>query len=487
MGSELWSLTAAQQARGIRTREWSAAELMQSVLDRIHAVDGQINAYSTLDHAALENAARRDADQKKGMRLNPLHGIPFSVKDLIPTAGVRTTLGCMAHANWVPEEDEISVARLRASGGVLIGKTNTRELGFGVVTSNELFGATRNPWDTQMTAAGSSGGAAAAVAAGMGSIALGSDGGGSLRVPAAVCGVFTIKPTFGLVPLYPSARVNLRAGLANWESLECIGPITRTVEDSALVLQAIGGMETRDWHSAGTVEGLLRRPDSSRATRLRVAYSGDLGIAEVNQEIAEIVHRTVTALAAELNWHLTFRPPALPPLKEFRDTFLATVAMDTNRKDLAEIAYQFPVSPDIQELLKHHWTTEAFDQARESRRQIRNSVQDFMGDYDVLLTPTTATPAFAVGQRFPSSQEAGIENTREWSPFAFLANLTGLPATNMPIGFTRSGLPVGLQAIGPRFADGLLLDIGQAVEELFPPSLARGPDITPPAVSRMSA
>lgn len=472
MGSALWSLSAAEQARGVRAGEWSAEELMQSVLERIRAVDGEINAYCTLDVAALENAARSDRERRAGAPLVPLHGVPFSVKDLIPTAGVRTTLGCAAHVDWIPAEDEVAVARLRAAGGVLIGKTNTRELGFGVVTDNALFGPTRNPWNLQMTAAGSSGGAAAAVAAGMGAVALGSDGGGSLRVPAAVCGVFAIKPTFGLVPLYPSARVNLRSGLANWESLECIGPITRTVEDSALILQAIAGFDIRDWHSTSAACMELERPDGSRAMKLRVAYSTDLGVANVNPEVAGIVRRAVTQLAAALDWDLSLVSPDLPPLAELRNTFLATVAMDANRFELAQIANKFSVSPDIHELATRKWTAEEFDFACESRRRIRHAFQAFTDIYDVLLTPTTATSAFPVGRRFPHRDEAGIENEREWSPFAFLANLTGQPATNMPVGRTGAGLPVGLQAIGARFSDGLLLDIAQAAEELFPHGVA---------------
>jgi aspartyl-tRNA(Asn)/glutamyl-tRNA(Gln) amidotransferase subunit A len=402
------------------------------------------------------------------MPLAPLHGVPFSVKDLIPTAGVRTTLGSLAHADWIPEEDEVAVARLRAAGGVLLGKTNARELGYGVVTDNERFGPTRNPWNLRLTAAGSSGGAAAAVASGMGSLALGSDGGGSLRVPAAVCGVFAIKPTFGLVPLYPSARVNLRSGLANWESLECIGPITRTVEDSALILQAIAGFDVRDWHSAPVPCTTSTRPDASRAMKLRVAYSADLGVADVNPEVAGIVHRAVTRIAAALDWDLSLVSPDLPSLPELRQTFLATVAMDSNRFELAEIASRFAVSPDIHELIARNWTAEEFDAARELRRRIRQALQAFCSTYDVLLTPTTATTAFPVGRRFPHGEEAGIGDGREWSPFAFLANLTGHPATNMPVGCTSAGLPVGLQAIGSRFSDGLLLDIAQAAEELFP-------------------
>ncbi|GAA1270921.1 amidase [Pseudonocardia aurantiaca] len=466
----LWRLPAAEQARGIRAGEWSAEEVMRSVLDRIAQADPDLRAYCTLDDSALDAARRADTARRVGEPLGPLHGVPFSVKDLIPTAGVRTTLGSVAHRDWVPAEDEIAVARLRAAGAVLVGKTNARELGYGVVTDNALFGSTRNPWDPRLTAAGSSGGAAAAVAAGMGSLALGSDGGGSLRVPAAVCGVFSIKPTFGVVPLYPSCRAPLRVGLDSWESLECIGPMSRTVADSALVLEVIAGFDAQDRHSAAPGSVTWGVPDAERARGLRVAYSPDLGIAEVAPEVAGVVRAAVTAAAAALDWDLTVVSPRLPALPELRETFLATVAMDTDRSALRRLADEVPVSADIRELVDRDWTAHEFDRARVARRAVHDAVHGFSAPFDLLLTPATAATAFPAGLRFPRDGECGIADGRQWSPFAFLANLTGQPAASIPAGRTAAGLPVGLQALAPRFGDPLLLDVAQAVEELRTPA-----------------
>jgi Amidase len=286
--SPLWMLPATEQAAGIRRGDWSAEQLTEAVLNRIDDANPQLNAYCTLDDRTLDAAREADATLRRGERPGPLHGVPFSVKDLIPTKGVRTTLGSLAHRDWIPDTDEISAARMRAAGAILVGKTKTRERGYGVVADNEIFGPTRNPWDPRMTAAGSSSGAAAAVAAGMGTIALGSDGGGSLRVPAVICGAFSVKPTFGVVPLYPSCRVPLRTGLDSWESLECIGPITRTVADSALVLSAISGFDARDRRAAPLKPLPVTRPDASRAHGLTVAFSADMGIAEVDPEIADL-------------------------------------------------------------------------------------------------------------------------------------------------------------------------------------------------------
>jgi len=215
-----------------------------------------------------------------------------------------------------------------------------------------------------MTAAGSSGGAAAAVAAGMGSVALGSDGGGSLRVPASICGVFAIKPTFGLVPLYPSCRAPLRIGLDSWESLECIGPIARTVQDIALALHAISGFDARDWHAAPSGQVPVDIPRAERAIGLRVAVSADLGIAEVDPEIADLMSKAVATLEAGLDWDIKRASPPLPSLAALRETFLATVAMDTNRRELRKLANSVVVSPDIREIVDRQWTTEDFDHAR---------------------------------------------------------------------------------------------------------------------------
>lgn len=466
MTDSLWNLPALAQGRGIAAGDWTAVEVMTSVLERVAERDPAINAICTLDAAALDNARAADAALRAGRHCGPLHGVPFTVKDLIPTAGVRTTLGSVAHRDWVPDSDELSVARLRAAGAILVGKTNTREFGYGIVTDNTLFGPTHNPWDERMTAAGSSGGAAAAVASGMGSIALGSDGGGSLRVPAAVCGILAVKPTFGVVALYPSCRAPLRTGLDSWETLECIGPLSRTASDAAAVLQAIAGFDSRDRHSAAPGSVRFGLPDSGRVRRLRVLYSADLGIAEVAPDVAAAAQARFDALAAAYDWEVVETVPALPSLVELRETFHATVAMDTDLVGLRKLAAHYPVSRDIAELVGRAWTTDDFDRARTMRRQVSGIMLDFSAAADLVLTPTTATTAFPIGLRFPPDREWGIDDGRQWSPFAFLANLTGQPAASIPAGLSGDGLPIGLQATTRRFGDMLLLDLAQAAEDV---------------------
>jgi aspartyl-tRNA(Asn)/glutamyl-tRNA(Gln) amidotransferase subunit A len=460
----LWQLSAVEQAAGVRDGRWSAEMLTTAVLERVADVNPKLNAYVTMNDQALDEARAADRRQAAGEPTGPLHGVPFSVKDLIPTKGLRTTLGSLAHQDWVPDQDEISVARLRDAGGILIGKTNTRELGYGIVTDNELFGPTRNPWDVGMTAAGSSGGAAAAVAAGMGSIALGSDGGGSLRVPAAICGVFALKPTFGAVPLYPSSRLPLRTGLNSWESLECIGPITRTVADGALVMSVIAGLDVRDRHSV-PLDTELR---TSRQRDLVLTYSPSLAGAEVDSEVAEIVEAAVKAVASRQSWIVREASPQLPALADLREIFAATVAMDTDLEELRKLAEHVTVSPDIRELVDRQWSGDELTRARRNRQIVYDTMRRFGELHDVLLTPTTATAAFPVGMRFPQDADCGIADGRQWSPFAFLSNLTGQPSVSIPVGLTRTGLPVGVQVSGRHFADDLLLDVAKAFEQVHP-------------------
>ncbi|MFF4209950.1 amidase [Streptomyces sp. NPDC001796] len=461
--TELWELTATMQARGVREGTFSAEELMRSVLDRIAQTNPEVNAFCTLNEHALGDARAADRALARGELIGPLHGVPFSVKDLIPTAGLRTTLGSTAYADWVPGHDDVSVERMRAAGALLVGKTNTRELGYGVVADNELFGPTRNPRKLACTAGGSSGGSAAAVADGMGSISLGNDGGGSLRVPAALCGVFTLKPTFGAVPLYPSCRLPTRAGFGSWETLESVGPITRTVEDTALVLETIAGFDQRDRHSIPTdVRGLTARLDDG-VGGLRIAWSPRLGQADVDPELIELTTRAVDALdRAGLGCVVAAADPPIGDLRELREAFSATVARDSDLTGLRELAGRYRVSQDIQELVGKDWTAEMFTWAATRRQTLYDAVQGFMADWDLLLTPTTATAAFPIGLRSPL-QFAG----RDWSPFAFPFNLTGQPAASVPVGTTTDGRPVGLQIVGRRLADATVLRAARAFERVL--------------------
>jgi aspartyl-tRNA(Asn)/glutamyl-tRNA(Gln) amidotransferase subunit A len=459
--TELWELTAGAQARGVREGEFSAEELMRSVLGRIGEADPSVNAFCTINGRALADARAADAALAEGAAIGPLHGVPFSVKDLIPTAGLRTTLGSTAYQDWIPDQDDVSVERMRVAGALLLGKTNTRELGYGVVTDNALFGPTRNPRRPDRTAGGSSGGSAAAVAGGMGSLSLGNDGGGSLRVPAALCGVFTLKPTFGAVPLYPSCRLPTRAGLGSWETLESIGPITRTVEDAALVLETIAGFDQRDRHSIPTVLGGLRASLDGGVSGLRIAWSPRLGQADVDPAVLELTTRAVDALGrARLGCEVVDIDPPVGDLRELRRVFAATVARDSDLVGLRELAERHEVSEDLQELVRREWTAETFTWAATRRQVLYDAVRSFMEDWDLIITPTTATTAFPIGLRRPEHRPG-----RDWSPFAFPFNLTGQPAASVPVGTTDDGLPVGLQIVGRRLADATVLRVAHLLEQ----------------------
>ena len=262
------TLGATEIAALVRTRAMSAREAVDASLAAIEAADGELNAFVTMAPAG----ARADADEidrriAAGDDVGPLAGVPVAIKDLLFTAGVRTTFGSAHYANFVPDQDDIAVARLRAAGAVVVGKTNTSEFGYGAVPRNALFAETRNPWNTALSPGGSSAGSAVAVAAHLVPLALGSDGGGSIRVPAALAGIVGFKPSFGRVPVYPGCRDDSLPGVSGWESLEHIGPMTRSVADAALAYDVLAGPDPRDRHS------LPLGSDALPQHHLRIAYS----------------------------------------------------------------------------------------------------------------------------------------------------------------------------------------------------------------------
>ena len=279
----LHDLTLTELAAAIRNRSVSAAQAVESTLASIEALDPLLNAFCTLDaDAARRTAADIDRRLAQGEAVGPLAGVPVAIKDLICTRGLRTTFGSRLYANHVPDEDDVVVERLRDAGAIVIGKTNTSEFGYGAVGHYPLFATTRNPWNTALTPGGSSAGSAAAVAARMLTLAIGSDGGGSVRVPAALCGLFGIKPSWGRVPVYPGCRDERFPGISSWESLEHIGPITRYAADAALALAVLAGPSPRDRHSipAESDDWRLRPAESLRG--IRIAYSADLGYVRVH-------------------------------------------------------------------------------------------------------------------------------------------------------------------------------------------------------------
>lgn len=460
---DLCDASAAELAARIRERKVSPVEAVEAALGRIEALNPRLNAYCLVLAAEARDAAQRaEAAVLRGDRLGPLHGVPVSVKDLIFTRGIRTTFGSRLHADLVPDHDAPAVARLRAAGAILLGKTTTCEFGYKSVTDSLLFGVTRNPWNPALTPAGSSGGAAAAVASGMGPLALGSDGGGSLRAPASYCGIFALKPSFGRVPVAP---------LAGWEALdyrlEHHGPLTRTVADAALMLEVIAGPDASDPTSL-PAEGVRYSEVLGRGVRgLRAAWSPGLNQAVVDPEVL-----AVTAAAArrvtELGCEVEEADPGLEPMHDlYRSLFAAECAAALGER-LPE--WRERMDPGLVKLVEIGLGIGATEYARARSEVYRRSAAlgKFFERYDLVLTPTLPLPPFPVGQNWPREIAGRKVHPLTLLAFTYPFNLTGQPAASVPCGWTRDGLPIGLQIVGRRFDEVAVLRAAAAFEEAFP-------------------
>jgi aspartyl-tRNA(Asn)/glutamyl-tRNA(Gln) amidotransferase subunit A len=460
--------TAASLAARIRRREISALEAVSTALARIDALDGALHAFCTrCDDVALAQAAALDRRLSAGDPVGPLAGVPVAVKDLIDTKGLRTTYGSPLYADHVPEEDDVVVERLVAAGAIVVGKTNTSEFGYGAVGVNPLFPATRNPWNLSLTSGGSSAGTAAAVASGMVPFGLGSDGGGSVRIPASLCGIVGVKPSFGRTPLYPGCRDPRFPGASGWESLEHIGPLARTVEDAALALSVITGPSSKDRHSLPAEISDWQVPPPETMRGLRIAFSPDLGFAAIDPEARAIAEAAARRFEHDLGAIVEF---AHPKVGDTQTAFQALVALDTDRNGLRGLAETRGIAFDgpLGELLATPWTADAFTDAILARKTIANVMWRFMKRYDFLMTPATAVAAFPAEWAAPPFIDGRPAAPSAWTPFSAIANLTGQPAASVPAGWTRAGLPVGLQIVGRRLDDlGVLAACG-ALEVVQP-------------------
>lgn len=466
--ADLWRLDARALAAAVRAKRLSALEVVDAVLDRIAALNPALAAFVTVvPEQARAQARQVDAEIVAGRPVGPLAGVPVGIKDLIFTAGIRTASGSHAYRDFVPDEDDVVVERLRTAGAVVVGKTVVPELGYGGTGQNPLGPATRNPWDLERTSGGSSAGSAAAVATGLGPFSVGSDGGGSVRGPASFCGVYGIKPTMGLVPLYPGTKDERFPGVSSWESLEHIGPLTRTVADAALVLSVIAGPDQRDRLSlpsygvdwAATTQGQVRG--------LRVAYSADLGYAVVDPEVRALTARAAEVFARDLGCVVEEAHPGWP---EPYPIFWGTVLSETDLAGMRRLAGQLgdQMSAHLVAALATDWTAEQLTTALMGRKAVYNKAWRFFQRYDLLLTPTMPTPAFPHGLLGPATiaGQPVEASARTWFTCPF--NLTGQPAATVPVGWTAGGLPVGLQVAGRRLDDALVLRACAAYEAAAP-------------------
>ncbi|HKW95532.1 MAG TPA: amidase [Methylomirabilota bacterium] len=457
---DLCWLPARELAALIRSKQVSPVEVVDAVLARVERLQPVLNCFATVTAEEARDAAlAAEVAVMTGEELGPLHGLPVSIKDLVFTRRVATAGGSRLFADHVPEEDAVSVERLKGAGAVIIGKTTTPEFGHKAVTDSPLFGITRNPWNPQLTPGGSSGGAGVAVAAGLGPLALGTDGGGSIRIPASFCGIYGLKPSFGRVPQFP--------GFPGWGTLTHTGPMTRTVRDAALMLDAIAGPDDRDRHSLPAAGRSFLAACEQGIAGLSVAWSPDLGYARVDPEVADLC-----AAAAErfesFGGHVEVVSPSWDdPEEMFRHTIGAETwaawgdRLETDGEQLDR---------SLRALLRFGATVtiEQYQRALRRREEFWTDVQRFLARFDLLITPTVAVPPFEVGRPGLNEINGQPASPLGWAPFCFPFNLTGQPAATVPVGFTGAGLPVGLQIVGRRHADHTVLAASAAFEAAQP-------------------
>lgn len=467
--AELSLLDGTTIAARVTSRELSPVEITEAALDAIALVNPVLHPFTEV---ATKQARAAAADLERallaGERVGALAGVPVPIKDLVLTRGIRTTFGSRLYEHYVPEHDDIAVERLRAAGAIIIGKTNVAEFGFGGVGHNPLFPTTRNPWNPALTSGGSSAGSAVAVATGIAPMALGSDGGGSIRLPASFNGLFGMKPSMGRVPLWPGCRDETLPGVSGWESIEHLGPISRTVADAALMLSVIAGPDPRDRHSipCGDVDWRAAAVPVDRLN-LRIAYCADWGGQPLDPEVRSICDAAAARLASALGCTVEETPP---PFGDEIEAFRTIVAMDTDieglRRMIARTGRQ--VRPRLQGLLDHPPTATAMLEAGHRRRAAANAMARFMARYDLLLTPTVSCLPFEIDRDGPGTIDGRPVADDAWTPTEFPANLTGQPSASVPAGWSAAGLPVGLQITGRHLADAMVLRVAASWEERSP-------------------
>lgn len=446
-------MTAVELVAAYGSGELSPVEATDAVLDRIEAADGEINAFCLVDReSALVQARAAEERWRAGHPQGLLDGVPISIKDIFLTEGWPTLRGSRAIDPDQPwTVDSPVAARLRADGMVFVGKTTTPELAWKGVTDSPLTGITRNPADPSTTAGGSSGGAAAAVAAGMGPVAVGTDGGGSVRIPASFCGIVGFKPTHGRIPMFPASPFG---------PLAHAGPMTRTVEDAALLMDILSMPDPRDPTSLAPPTRTFRGELARDLTGLHVAYSRDLGWAQVDDEVGSIVDAAVARIAAA-GMVVEAEDPGFEDPREAFELLWATGAATLLR---GMPGARETVDPGLGRIWDEGETSSGVEylQARAVAAQLGITMGAFHERHNLLLTPTMPIVAFEAGHDVPPG--SGLRGWPDWTPFTYPFNMTQQPAISIPCGTTAAGLPVGLQIVGPRHSDDLVLAAARWVE-----------------------
>jgi len=475
---EICYMSACDILEKIKSQELSSQEITEIIIERIEKINPIINAYCTTTFdLARETAKNADEMIKGGETLGLLQGLPVSIKDETETKGIRTTFGSKMFENNVPRNDEALVRRLRDAGVVILGKTNTPAFGYKGETDNLIFGATKNPWNLERTSGGSSGGAASAVASGLGSIGIGSDGGGSIRLPSSFCGIYGLKSTFGRIPHNTMEKIGYLGTFVHK------GPLVRYVKDAALVLDIIAGQDDSDRYSVpkpnySYLENLNEKPN-----KLKIGYSLDLGFAEaIDPEVENSVMNGIKKFE-EFGWsieksNIRLRNP---------ESLFLTIWCSGLGYSVGPFLKQWQdkMEPDFVEIvnLGLSYTAKDLVIAEVQREMIYANICRALRKIDILITPTLACPAFELGKSIPSELNTSMpfENRKTnviiegknmsltgWLAFTYPFNLSGHPAASIPCGWSKDGLPIGMQIVGKRFDELTVLQVSQAFEDIAP-------------------
>jgi aspartyl-tRNA(Asn)/glutamyl-tRNA(Gln) amidotransferase subunit A len=453
--------SASSIAASVRRHEISPVDIMLETIQRIEALNPILNAFSqTCFERAIDEAKGMERRLARGEDPGPLAGVPLGVKDLENAAGLITSFGCTAFRNNLAGQDSTQVARLRKAGAIIVGKTNVPEFGFTGFTKNRLYGVTRNPWNTERTSGGSSGGAAAAVASGMVPLATGSDAGGSIRIPACYCGCFGLKPSFGRIPHGPQEILFMTR---TWT----LGPITRTVADAALYLESVCGYHPSDPDSIPepglSFAEAIKRPSGA----LRIGFNPTLGYARVQAEVTDLARKALKVFE-EMGHIVEIRDDVFPDVGDAWSDLMGLEIygqlkdrLDSIRPELgrtlaASIDHARGLSAEA--LLAHQRT----------RSVLQKRLADFFSSFDILLTPSMPTEAFGAKGPPPAEIEGVTIPLLGAVAFTYPFNLTGHPAATVRTGLNSSGLPAGIQIIAPHYRDDLVLRLAASYEEASP-------------------
>ncbi|WP_088888926.1 amidase [Leptolyngbya ohadii] len=458
---ELHQLSASELAQKIRDREIRAIDAVNACLQQIKRWDSQIRAFITLcEDSARQAALEADRLLEAGHLLGALHGVPIAIKDLTATAGIRTTYGSSIYQDHVPTKDELAVARLKAAGAIILGKTNTPEFGMGAQTSNAILPHTATPYALDRSSGGSSGGSAAAVASGMAYLAQGTDMGGSVRTPASFCSIVGLRPAIGRIPRPGKPLL--------WETLSTDGVLARSVEDAALMLSVMSGEDQRDPIALTTPWQMpLFTPDVCNRLRgqMRVGYSADLGIAIIDNEVKTVFEAAIAQMSSLCRRLQSAHPDCTQAPFAFETLRAATIAhlhqhhYDRHREQLSET---------VRWNIEHGFnlTAAALLQAETARSRLYRQFMLFFQQYDVLAIPTACVPPFPHSQ--PEVLEVNgipLPHIIDYLKITYTITLTGLPALSIPCGWTASGLPIGLQLVGKPQGETELLQFAYLLQE----------------------